>query len=320
MIVFGLLVGIATLGPGAARSEQTVSSGSTGQAATTRTSTGADHSGLCALPVGLHERPLVQGLDLRCRGGSRSEAALLAKKYRSGSLQGQMLRVRRVGRGGWSRIRHQPPWKRLPQFWNWQRRPQRPTRVALQEGLRTWKRSANLGRRQARHSRAECALLAEVGHAWRAGNNCCISGVSAARPTGTSQPSSGSGNTGGGGGTTTASTPPELTEMLKAHNEKRALHGSPPLSWDVGLAAGAQSWAAACTRQHSGFDKGYGENLYREQTRPPETRSIGGTPRTSITAGTIRSNPITRETPTGARRFVTSRSSSGKRPQSSAAA
>ena len=65
-----------------------------------------------------------------------------------------------------------------------------------------------------------------------------------------------------GGGTTTASVPPEWAEMLKAHNEKRALHGSPALSWDAGLAAGAQSWAAACTRQHSGFDKGYGENLY----------------------------------------------------------
>ena len=92
-------------------------------------------------------------------------------------------------------------------------------------------------------------------------NNCCISGVTKVNASTPSQPSTGSASP-GGSGTTSSSIPPQLAEMLKAHNEKRALHGSPPLSWDAGLAAGAQSWAAACTRQHSGFDKGYGENLY----------------------------------------------------------
>jgi len=87
-------------------------------------------------------------------------------------------------------------------------------------------------------------------------NNCCISGVAAAK----AQPSNPQPST--STSTSTGGAPAEWADMLRAHNEKRALHGSPALSWDAGLAAGAQSWAQACTRQHSGFDKGYGENLY----------------------------------------------------------
>jgi uncharacterized protein YkwD len=56
--------------------------------------------------------------------------------------------------------------------------------------------------------------------------------------------------------------------MLNAHNEKRALHGTPALSWSADLAAGAQSWAnggernGKCNAVHSVAGGAYGENLY----------------------------------------------------------
>jgi uncharacterized protein YkwD len=65
-------------------------------------------------------------------------------------------------------------------------------------------------------------------------------------------------------------TPAEWVEMLQAHNAYRAMHGSPALTWSSTLAQGAEDWAKACTPDpknpdrfaHSGFDKGYGENLF----------------------------------------------------------
>ena len=62
----------------------------------------------------------------------------------------------------------------------------------------------------------------------------------------------------------------DMTTMLQAHNAYRALHGTPALTWSSSLAKGAQDWASACTPNpqnpdrfaHSGFDNGYGENLF----------------------------------------------------------
>ena len=58
----------------------------------------------------------------------------------------------------------------------------------------------------------------------------------------------------------------DANACLKAHNDKRALHGAPALVWDATLAQHAQKWAdyLAATRT---FDHeqntGEGENLYK---------------------------------------------------------
>ena len=53
---------------------------------------------------------------------------------------------------------------------------------------------------------------------------------------------------------------------MKAHNEKRALHGAPPLEWDAKLARNAQVWADKLAYEvgHMEHAKGIGEgeNLY----------------------------------------------------------
>lgn len=56
----------------------------------------------------------------------------------------------------------------------------------------------------------------------------------------------------------------DQTTMLKAHNNYRAAHGTPALTWSADLAKAAQDWASACTKKHSpgAFGGGYGENLY----------------------------------------------------------
>ncbi|KAI8139620.1 CAP domain-containing protein, partial [Fennellomyces sp. T-0311] len=51
--------------------------------------------------------------------------------------------------------------------------------------------------------------------------------------------------------------PPSV--ILETHNELRALHGSPPLTWNDDLANFAQSWSSECVLQHSGGQ--YGENI-----------------------------------------------------------
>jgi uncharacterized protein YkwD len=61
----------------------------------------------------------------------------------------------------------------------------------------------------------------------------------------------------------------DQTTMLKAHNNYRAAHKTPALSWSADLSKGAQEWASACTKKGNGFAHspgafggGYGENLY----------------------------------------------------------
>jgi uncharacterized protein YkwD len=54
--------------------------------------------------------------------------------------------------------------------------------------------------------------------------------------------------------------PADWADMLKAHNERRRLHCTPPLVWDARLAAEAQQWANQCTNTHS-QTPGEGENL-----------------------------------------------------------
>jgi len=58
----------------------------------------------------------------------------------------------------------------------------------------------------------------------------------------------------------------DLTAILNAHNAYRRQHCAPALTWSAQLAAGAQTWADACTRQHSkeawSSQACCGENLY----------------------------------------------------------
>lgn len=56
--------------------------------------------------------------------------------------------------------------------------------------------------------------------------------------------------------------PAEIQAYLDGHNIARESVGSPPLSWDEGLATLAQSYASKCSLQHSGGALGpVGENL-----------------------------------------------------------
>jgi len=51
-----------------------------------------------------------------------------------------------------------------------------------------------------------------------------------------------------------------MDECLKVHNEKRAIHGVGPLTWDVDMANHANSVCQTCKFEHS-KDSPYGENL-----------------------------------------------------------
>jgi uncharacterized protein YkwD len=51
----------------------------------------------------------------------------------------------------------------------------------------------------------------------------------------------------------------EIQQWLDAHNQYRALHGVPPVTWSADLATSAQNWADTCPATHSGW--GYGENI-----------------------------------------------------------
>ncbi|KAG0326891.1 hypothetical protein BGZ99_008800 [Dissophora globulifera] len=51
----------------------------------------------------------------------------------------------------------------------------------------------------------------------------------------------------------------EQSAVLQTHNELRALHGAPPLTWNAKAAAFGANWINACKFQHSGGP--YGENL-----------------------------------------------------------
>jgi uncharacterized protein YkwD len=50
-------------------------------------------------------------------------------------------------------------------------------------------------------------------------------------------------------------------EVLDMHNTLRARHGSPPLAWNMGLVASAQSWANNLAASCSFYHSGPGENL-----------------------------------------------------------
>ncbi|SFV34136.1 PAN domain-containing protein [Hyphomicrobium facile] len=52
------------------------------------------------------------------------------------------------------------------------------------------------------------------------------------------------------GGGATSPVPAIWQEMLKAHNDFRAQHCSPPLQWDAALAAAAQAYAETCPEGH----------------------------------------------------------------------
>ena len=58
----------------------------------------------------------------------------------------------------------------------------------------------------------------------------------------------------------------DSTACLKAHNDKRKLHGAQALAWDAGLAQHAKDWAAELVKlgklQHAANRPGEGENLF----------------------------------------------------------
>jgi pathogenesis-related protein 1 len=68
------------------------------------------------------------------------------------------------------------------------------------------------------------------------------------------------GGGGGGGGGAPSGLAADLAAVLKRHNERRAKHGAPPMTWDASLAAQAQAYADACPGGHS-HAPGQGENL-----------------------------------------------------------
>lgn len=73
----------------------------------------------------------------------------------------------------------------------------------------------------------------------------------------------------GGGGGTVADPGGDAGVILAAHNQVRARHCVPPLTWSDEIAAVAQAWAdqladAGCAFEHS--DNPYGENLAAAST------------------------------------------------------
>jgi hypothetical protein len=79
----------------------------------------------------------------------------------------------------------------------------------------------------------------------------------------------GGGTTTPGGGGTTTTHAPVMTDLLNAHNAKRALHCTPKLQWDQAIADAALAWAKKCTNTHESQDahpvnpnpSQWGENL-----------------------------------------------------------
>ncbi|HTU62715.1 MAG TPA: CAP family protein, partial [Polyangiales bacterium] len=57
------------------------------------------------------------------------------------------------------------------------------------------------------------------------------------------------------------------TNVLNKHNELRAPHCAPAMTWDDELANGAQAWADACVFDHA---PGFGENLAGGGDQPTE--------------------------------------------------
>jgi len=64
-------------------------------------------------------------------------------------------------------------------------------------------------------------------------------------------------------------TPAEIEQWLQAHNDYRALHGSPDVTWNTTVEASAQAYANTCPSGHSG--SGYGENIaFATYTQTPQ--------------------------------------------------
>ena len=64
-------------------------------------------------------------------------------------------------------------------------------------------------------------------------------------------------------------TPAEIAQWLQAHNNYRALHGVPPVTWSATVATSAQNWANTCPSGHS--SSGYGENMaYASYAQTPQ--------------------------------------------------
>ena len=59
------------------------------------------------------------------------------------------------------------------------------------------------------------------------------------------------------------------SDVLNAHNEFRADHCAPPLTWADELASSAQAWADACVFAHDS-GRGFGENLAGGSEQPTE--------------------------------------------------
>jgi uncharacterized protein YkwD len=59
------------------------------------------------------------------------------------------------------------------------------------------------------------------------------------------------------------------SDVLNAHNEFRADHCAPALTWADDLASSAQAWADACVFAHDS-GRGFGENLAGGSERPTE--------------------------------------------------
>jgi hypothetical protein len=65
----------------------------------------------------------------------------------------------------------------------------------------------------------------------------------------------------------------ERDQLLTVHNELRARHSVPPLTWSEDLATGSQAWAERCVFEHS--TGRYGENLiwWRGGSNDPAARA-----------------------------------------------
>lgn len=59
------------------------------------------------------------------------------------------------------------------------------------------------------------------------------------------------------------------TGVLAQHNTFRAVHSSPSMAWDAGLAADADAYAAQCIWQHDPNNAAQGENLYYTSNPDP---------------------------------------------------
>ena len=60
---------------------------------------------------------------------------------------------------------------------------------------------------------------------------------------------------------------------VNAHNAKRCLHGSPPVTWSASVAAAAQAYTNGCNFLDYSTG-GYGQNLYRIRGTQPQASQV----------------------------------------------